>query len=207
VDTRIRPPVVVRAAIEPERRRRWPWAVAVMVVAALAATLAWLVNVEPLGYGSSTFAVRDPRARATMGSVDAFDVTGQVATVPMKRGLVFHYDVSIRNDGPLSVTIVDVGSPSDLMTPRQVVAMKPDLYEGGSVSDGYVPFEPFDLPPGQEAGLRMEVRITQAACYAPGGYASWYREPVTYRIAGITRHADVETRLEVRLAGTRDTAC
>jgi hypothetical protein len=208
MQTTIRPPIVVPALDVPPPRRRWPWIVLAEIVLASAAFLAWVMNEEPLARGSSVLSVSDPRVDVTVRHVDAFGSTGMINTVPIQRGTVFRYTITIRNDGRVPITILDAGWPSDEMLPRHVVAMKPDLYaDGGRVDTGFVAFEPFELRPGVEAGLRMEVRVTEEACYDPGGSASWFSEPITYRILGITRHSDVETGLELRLRGTRDTSC
>jgi len=175
----------------------------------------WVSNVEPLGPGSIGFGPQAvhittplPAPNLTSFDVDAFGVSGMVLEIPARPDMRFTYLVSIRNDGSLPVQVVDagIGSRTDQVS-RHVIAMKLDLERAGSVESGFVPFQPFTLAPGGEAGLQMEVRVSSLACMAKGGYASWSSEPVTYRILGLTRHSEVDTGTEIRLIGDGHTGC
>ena len=74
------------------------------------AGLVWVSNVEPLGRGSSAFAIRDPRVEASERPMDAFDVSGVVDTGKAEKGSAFRYVVSIRNDRPIAtIKAVDGG--------------------------------------------------------------------------------------------------
>jgi hypothetical protein len=203
VDTRIRPPVVVRAAVEPGRRRRWPWIVLVVLALFLSVFLGWLVTFDPLGPGTHTFAIRDRSVVHEPVDVDAFGNSGIIDTVRMERGMRFRYLVSIANEGPLPITITDVSAGSDQQIARHAVAMDTNT----SDRDGTLePFAPFTMPSDAIATLEMEVTVSNDVCYEPNSSTGWYTEPVTFRVLGITRHADVETRLEIRLAGTRQSS-
>ena len=158
-------------------------------------------NVEPLGRGSFGSGIQDPRAKASERYVDAFDVSGVINTVKVEAGTTFLYKVSIRNDSFLPVTITDIGPQNGGDISRHVVAVNLHLYENGGPSAGWTPFAPFRLDPGQEAGIEMEAQVGPNACVGGPGFASWFQEPITYTIFGITRHSLVETGTEIQLVG------
>jgi hypothetical protein len=214
VDTLTRPPqtpVTPRSIIE--ARRRWPKRLAV-ILACLASiagiwAVVWAANVEPIVRGGHGFAIDDPALHATESTVDAFGTSGYVATIPARPGLRFTYLFSIRNDGPVPVTIGDVGFHGSVgSVSTGVVAAEPDIDAKGRASGGFTPFVPFRLDPGREAAIRMEVRLADDVCIDPhGGTVVWYSEPVTYEIYGMTRHGEIDTGHEIRLTGTPSTAC
>ena len=148
--------------------RRWPRrlaAVAILLaVTLIGLALVWVVNVEPLSRGSEGFAVNDPALRVHVRDVSAMGVTGSVQTIEARPGMRFQYRFSVRNDGPIPVTITDVGTDGTAGISRRVVAAKPDLSLGGSLSRGYAPFEPFTLAPGAEAGVEMRVEVPTDIC-------------------------------------------
>jgi hypothetical protein len=179
----------------------------ILLVGVLTAAGAWLVNAEPLGTGSFGFGVADS-LHATYGDIDALGVSGRVIRIPAAPGLVFRYRFTVTNAGSLPVTINDAGSraqPSAVS--RSVVAMKPNMSVGGAVAEGFVPFHPFQLGPGQQSGLEMEVRLADDYCFAPGTSLSWYQEPISFRLLGIDRRADVGTGTEIELTGSASTSC
>jgi hypothetical protein len=179
----------------------------ILLVGLLTAAGAWLVNAEPLGTGSFGFGVADS-LHATYSDIDALGVSGRVIRIPAAPGLVFRYRFTVANAGSLPVTITDAGSraqPSAVST--SVVAMKPNMSVGGAVAEGFVPFHPLQLGPGQQAGLEMEVRLADDYCSAPGTFLSWYQEPISFRLLGINRQADVETGTEIELTGNASTSC
>lgn len=210
---RIRPPqtpVMPRSIADAPRR--WPRRLAAVAIL-LAVTLiglavVWVVNVEPLSRGTEGFAVNDPALRVHVRDVSAMGVTGSVQTIEARPGMRFQYRFSVRNDGPIPVTITDVGTDGTAGISRRVVAAKPDLSLGGSPSRGYAPFEPFTLAPGAEAGVEMRVEVPTDVCIdRHGGSESWYTEPVVFEVGGIVRHAEVDTGTEIRMVGTRSTTC
>jgi len=68
-----------------------------------------------------------------------------------------------------------------------------------------LPFAAFRLDPKQEAIIEMEAHVAANACVEAPGYTSWFQEPITYTIFGITRHSLVETGTAIRLEGTHRT--
>jgi len=175
-----------------------------VLVLLLLGAIVWVSNVEPLGRGSFGSAIRDPRVKASERYVHAFDVSGLINTVEVEEGTTSTYLVSIRNDGSVPVTIKDIGMKGGEITTR-VVALNPHPYEDGGPSRGFVPFAPFRLDPEQETVVEMEVQVGANACVEGPGFSSWFQEPITHMIFGITHHSLVETGTEIRLEGARGT--
>ena len=192
--------------------RRWPRRLAavatLLAVTLIGLAVVWVVNVEPLSRGSVGFVVNDPALRVHVRDVSAMGVTGSVQTIEARPGMQFRYRFSVRNDGPLPLTITDVGTGGMAGISRRVISAKPDLYLGGSLSRGYAPFEPFTLAPDAEAGIEMLVKVPTDICIdGHGGAESWYAEPITFEVVGIVRHEEVDTGTEIRMVGTRATTC
>ena len=210
--TLTRPPQTpVRPRSVAEAPRRWPRrlaAIAVVVVLIAGGIAAvWLSNMEPLARGPVTYPIGERGLHVDRHDVDALGVTGTVQSLPMVRGMVFRYRFSLTNTGRLPITIVDAGFPQPQGISTKVVAANPSLPENTGSASRFGPFAPFRLSPGSVAGLTMEVTVPRDACSSPGSFTSWYQEPVTYRVLGVTRHATVETGTEIRLEGTDATAC
>ncbi|MFL5789886.1 MAG: hypothetical protein ACJ76A_00140 [Actinomycetota bacterium] len=209
--TLTRPPQTpVRPRAVAEAPRRWPRRLAtiaaVAVLVALATTTVWLANIDPLATGETTYPIAGRGLDVTRRTIDAFGATGTVQSVQMRRDMTFRYRFSITNTGPLPITILDVGSQAPRGISSTVVAAKPSLATPAG-SKGFGPFAPFSVGAGQTAGLTMQVHVAQDVCYPAGSDAAWYTEPVTYRVLGITRHAEVPMGTEIRLEGTDATGC
>jgi uncharacterized repeat protein (TIGR01451 family) len=186
-------------------------AIGAFIAVAAAIAVAWVANVEPLVRGSTTYGIADPALRVRTHDIDGLGASGMVEDVAARPGTGFTYRISVRNDGPVPVTVTSVGEsrPGDVVT-RRVVAFKPNPYTGGSTSEGFETFHPFEIAPGAEAGIEIEVRTSSDLCLSDTGdgqtYLSWFTEPITYRILGITRHAVINTGNEIRLIGTEATS-
>lgn len=210
MDTIVRPPEAPPdgPTASAAKHRRWPRRVAGILVALLLLTLVscavWVSNVEPLGRGSFGSGIQDPRVRASERSVDAFGVSGLINTVKVEKGTTSTYLVSIRNDGPVPVTIKDIGMRGGAITTR-VVAVNPHPYENGGPARSFIPFAAFRLDPHEDAIIEMEAQVGANACVEGRGSSSWFQEPITCTIFGITRHSSVETGTEIRLVGTHRT--
>jgi hypothetical protein len=207
VDTIIRPPATeAHPTIAP--RRRWP-RVLILVVVGIVATLLtfgsiWITNYMPLVQGSLGFST--DRADVKMVDVDAFDMRGTVFTVPTGRRATFRYRLSISNSGPVAVRIDSIGtsdgSVGEGSLTRSAVEVIPDPWRtGGTV--GYTseePWHPFTLAPGREAVVVMEATY-DGRCMGRGNDVSWYWEPLTFSVFGVSRHDIVEAGVEVRFTG------
>jgi hypothetical protein len=126
--------------------------------------------------------------------------------MPMQRDMTFRYRFSITNTGPVPITVVDAGSGDTQQISTHVVEATPSL-PTSSRPEGFGPFAPFRLAPGHVAGLTMQVHVAADVCYSQGTSATWYEEPLTFRVFGITRHTVVNTGTEIRLEGTDATTC
>jgi hypothetical protein len=203
VDTIVRPPQTndLELAAAP-RRRRWPWlGLVVLVTIVLVVGSIWIANYVPLAQGSSGFGTL--RSDVHVTNIDAFDISGVVFDVQVGREVTFRYRFSIRNAGPLAVTIhavggQDTGGSADLG--RRAVRVNDDPYTNTS---SFEPWHSFALAPGDEALIEMEA-VYRGRCLGEGDAMFWNREPVTYSILGLPRHEDVMVGVEVRFVGTGD---
>jgi hypothetical protein len=211
VNVLTRPPQTpVRPRAVAQAPRRWPRRLvvtaSVVVVIVVSVATAWLANIEPLATGPAAYAITGRGLDVTLRRIDALGTRGTVQSVAMRPNMTFRYRFSIQNTGRLPVTIVDAGSPQPQGISTKVVSA--NLSTGPSPgSSGFGPFAPFRLAPGQVAALTMQVHVAADVCTAKGTGSLWYEEPVTYRVLGITRHANVPTGTEIRLEGTAATAC
>jgi hypothetical protein len=201
------PQTPVRPRAVAEAPRRWPRrlaAVGILVVLLLAAVVGiWVANLEPMSAGTARYAIAERGLHVTHRDVDALGIQGSVQTMPMQRDMTFRYRFSITNTGPVPITVVDVGTGDTQQISTHVVQAKPSLL----TSEQWGPFTPFRLAPGEVAGLTMQVHVAANVCYIQGTSATWYEEPLTFRVFGITRHTVVNTGTEIRLEGTDATTC
>ena len=203
--TPVRPRAVAEAPRHWHRRLAAIGVLALLVVAAVVSI--WIANVEPVSTGPVGFAISGRGLHVTHRDVDALGVQGSIQTVPMQRNMTFRYRFSITNAGPVPITILDVGSQDPQQISTKLVAAKPELLAAPGPAEGFGPFAPFRLAPGEVAGLTMQVHVAPDVCYMQGSFAAWYQEPMTFRVFGITRHTVVNTGTEIRLEGTDATTC
>jgi hypothetical protein len=183
----------------------------VVTGAFVAVSIGWIANVEPLDGGSFGF---DPLAglpaemarSAKVQEVDAFGVDGRVLTVRVQPGSRFTVIVSIRNTGPVPVTIQGIESDSRDLG-RRLVGMTPDLYATGRVGVGLEPFRPFSLPPDGEAALEIEFSVGDQLCLGPNDTLSGYEQGLTFTIFGVERTQSVDAGLQLNLRGTKSSVC
>ena len=209
--TLTRPPQTpVRPRAVAEAPRRWPrWLAAIVVVLTLIALgvgTVWVLNIEPLATGPERYGIRGRSLDVTTHGVDALGTSGSIETVQIRPHLTFRYGFSITNTGRVPITIVGAGSSGQQGISTKLVEANLSLDRAPGPKQ-FGPFAPFRLGPGASAGLMMQVRVSGHACYGPGSSATWYQEPVTYRVLGVTRHATVDTGTEIRLEGTDAAAC
>jgi hypothetical protein len=171
-----------------------------LLVLGLAVGSIWIANYVPLGQGSYGFGTLRSDVREI--DIDAFDISGVVFEVPVGRNGRFRYRFSIRNDGPLPVTIRRIGSSgpwgSDSQLGRRATRMVADASTG--TASPFERWHAFSLAPGREALIEMEA-VYHGRCMQRGDAVSWNWEPVTFSILGVTRHDDVRVGVEVRLTG------
>jgi hypothetical protein len=211
VKTLTRPPQTpVRPRAVAEAPRRWPrWLAviaAIVLLLLLVVGVVWVLNIEPLATGPERYGIRGRSRAVTTRDVDALGTTGRVQTLQMRPGMTFRYGFSITNTGRVPITIVNAGSTGQQDVSTTLVEANLSLERAPGLKQ-FGPFAPFGLGPGETAGLMMQVRVSPHACSGKGSSTTWYEEPVTYRVFGITRHAEVPTGTEIRLVGTDATSC
>jgi hypothetical protein len=214
VDAQVRPPL---APPDPptlpggEHRRRWPRRVLIAgvlaVVLALVASGTWLARYDPLAWGSEGYA---PPAGVHAKVIDvswALPGTPRIFRIPAVSGMSLRYRFSITNDGPVPVTIDDVGTSevhSNQFVTRRPVRVMLDRYATPTGSP-WISFRPFTLAPQQEAAIEMEATM-HGGCLSPSTSISWGTEEITYSVFGITRHSDFTPNVEVVLTSS-DASC
>jgi hypothetical protein len=118
---------------------------------------------------------------------------------------VFTYMVSIRNDGPVPITIRGL-SPEE-GDRVQLVGMVPDVWASGRVSHETQPFQPFELRSEGEAALEFQVRTPREACMPAGTATSSYTQPIEFTVFGVAREQAVDAGVQIVLRGSNATAC
>jgi hypothetical protein len=202
----VRPPVAAPPSVAPPPRRRgWVRIVVLAVIGLLAVGLSagsiWIANDVPLEQGSFGFGTL--RSDVRQIDIDAFDVSGVVFEVPVGREGRFRYRFSIRNDGPVAVTIRQIGFTGprggNSRLGRRAVGFVADASAG--TRSPFERWHAFSLAPGREALIEMEA-VYRGRCIERDSFVSWNVEPVTFSIVGVTRHDDVPVGVEVRFVGT-----
>jgi hypothetical protein len=183
----------------PQRRRGRAWFVVFAGVVLMTVLVgAFLANYQPLIHGSeSGVSVRVKRIEGL--------VPPDTWVVTYVDGQTFVFAVSIRNDGPVGVTVTSVGQEDP-----HVEALKAydGAFRGASEELGLPthdvrelsPLRPFALAPGHERLVWIRYRFQNCRFYSFGGSSGFTSLPVTFRVLGIPRHGRVNlhTVLEVK---------
>jgi hypothetical protein len=174
-----------------------------VLVLAIAAAGTWIARYDPLAPGSFGYAPpKGVRAQVIDVSYALGDVP-RIFRIPAATGMTFRYPFSIWNDGPVSVTIDDIGTfgtHSDFIVTRRPVRVQVDPHEGPTGSP-WIAFHPFTLAPEHEAAIEMEAAVHRG-CIDPGSSMSLVSEDVTYSVFGVTRHVDFTPDVAIVLIGT-----
>jgi hypothetical protein len=145
---------VVRAAVEPERRRRWPWIVVATFVTVLAAGGVYLARYDPIVAGASGWN-SDPRPTRTFDLSALTSSIERVDCYDASRPIEIRYRFSFANEGPIPVTILGAGRSGGF--PEQPMRVIPDMYATSRAR--WEPFHPFELKPGHEASIEMRLMV------------------------------------------------
>src|SRR5207248_7973706 len=118
--------------------------------------------------------------------------------------------LSVRNDGPMGVTITGIGESnreSDFPFVQSDVLLGDVSGEYRySVGPGHShPFRPFSLGSGEERAILVRGTLEHCAKWSKGGFSTYGQMPVTFRVFGITRHAVIY--LDESYAFTPDPSC
>jgi hypothetical protein len=197
----------------PRRRgRRWLAIAAACVVIVLVAGISWASTVDPLASGSFGFTPHwsDGDVMRRVYHADPVDGTPYSFYAGVERiDSPLSYAFSIRNDGPVGITIRSIGGPEPegaVVTTRVVGADVAPLrgtvsseLPGPGVDGGVVPFAPFTLEPAQEAIVYMEAVVH--ACNSRGGMLTLASMSVGYSVLGVPRSTRFVPNLQIAFRG------
>ena len=185
-------------------RRRLALVAALVLVGALISGGTWVARYDPLATGSFGYTPLGVKARLVDVGY-ALPDPPRIFRIQAVTGMTFRYRFSIRNDGPVAITIKDVGvseeRSGDLVNRRPVRVMT-NAYAGPTGSP-WISFRPFTLAPGQEGAVEMQATLTGCV----DGTISWGQEEITYSVLGITRHEMFTPDIVVALFGSGASAC
>jgi hypothetical protein len=188
-------------------RRRLGWSVTAVLVLFLVVVLGGLafVNLMPDPLGPGSVSGTDP-----VGLLETFeDVDGvEVQRYRYEPGASFLTLASVRNDGPLAITLVGLVEPqadiaeTAVMWPEALLLL-PD--GAGTVGpEESVPFAPVTLEPGRERAVWIQWRVGdrcvagQAPPYqADTGVGLGPLLPFRWSLLGIPRTSEVDLRYKV----------
>ena len=218
MDTLVAPPATPpdRPVVPPRRperghrrRLRVISGAVVVVLAALVASGLWVARLQPLAVGSLGWGPTDPASTKVIpqlwsglpGSPEVFriDATGPGQTIT--------YRFSIRNDGPVGVTVTGVGVPlstqaGDALT-LVPVRMQPNTIGVGVDPKGWDPFRSFAMAPGQEVSIEMEA--TWHGCMVRRTTTSFGEMPISFRVFGVPRTVQFTPDVQIDLVGQQPT--
>jgi hypothetical protein len=181
-------------------------AVALLTVGVLVGGRAWVRGQDYLEQGSLS---RLPvQARVVPVDLPTPGEPEEIAVVPYRDGGRTFYGFSVRNDGPLSVTVTEVerpAAPDDsyaLFRPVEVRMAREDF---GTEAD--VPFRPFTLGSGQERYLEVIGKFEDCEHHLPGSSNGTSSQQVRFEVLGQSLSADVALPAEIEWRYGRDARC
>jgi hypothetical protein len=197
----------------PRRRgRRWLAITAACMAIVLLAGFIWASTIDPLGSGSYGFTPRWPDGDTMRDVYDADPADGTAYTLYIgaeRIGSPLSYAFSIRNDGPVGITIRSIGGPDPegaVVSTRVVGADVEPLrgtvsseLPGPGVDGAVVPFAPFTLEPAEEAIVYMEAVVH--TCNARGATQTLASVAVGYSVLGVPRSTRFVPNLQIAFRG------
>jgi hypothetical protein len=180
--------------------------IVLVVAGALVGARAWLRSRAFLELGNSS---RVPAGshREPLDTPSA-DGPNEVAVLPYRDGARVVYGLSIRNDGPLSVKVIEVERPeppdASVFMFRPVAVRMADR-EGVRTATN-APFRPFTLKKGHQRYVEVIGQLGDCEHYAPGSSEFLDVQPVTFKVLGqtLTDNIELPARIEYRYGpGTR----
>jgi hypothetical protein len=199
---------LIRPGLTARRRRRWPKVVIVLAVILVAAAGAFLLRYQPLAQGSSEgVGGTGTRLVPSPGSISSDQPVYRVAYRDGKTGKL---GLSIRNDGPLGVTVTEVGregwAPGGLVRYDGTFLTR-DVRGLDLQPQNLVPFRPFSLGPGEELPVVIRFRYSNCGGSSAGTAETIVAVSVGFRVLGLTHHASVPLRTGVEVPSPPDSAC
>lgn len=180
----------------PHKRARLLSIVAVVIVLAILGSGVVLVANEPLREGSIG-GLSGPSFEAQKG------VEEHARVVTYESGQEMIIDFSLRNVGPLAVTVTGISNPAgSAATLFEIVEIRAGRY--GLEPE---PFAPFKLGRNEERLIRLRGILKGCGGFTPRSSIAWNTYPVRYRVLGISRTMDVQTRSPVIIEIPADFNC
>ncbi len=172
--------------------------VAACVTTAVVSATVWVSHYAPLEPGSSSFTpVADPMPEQ---AISGFDTVSWRLTY--RDGSSVRYALSIRNNGPVSVTITDlVRDESWFRAALRVDQLRvtPDDPKFAGLLDHAEPFHAFRLDPQHERTLVIDAHYDGCDAYAEGTSMTIVTQQLTYRVFGISKAQSVALRLPLQV--------
>lgn len=211
VDTIVRPPATASPPAPPPRRRvrRLVTATIAVTLAAIVFSALYLWRYQPLSANGTGTYWADPEFATSVGYFTSPQGDGFSAyRVRYEDGSLFRYALTLYNDGPLPVTITNVGQDPDCFS-----CVFPLVFERASVAPASgqyqydrrhaTPFDRFVLQPGANRYVVIEARFDHCESYEPPGGVTHLSIPVGYRAWGLEHQVQLPMpyALEVRFRG------
>lgn len=166
-----------------------PWRARVMVLAAavvLALVLAAAVRYQPLRQSGDL----EAGSGMQVVTVEEFDETG-AHILRYVDGDYVSYAFTVRNTGPVGVTVTGVGLPEErerrLLQPVAAGVADAPSPEAADME----PFAPFSLPAGQEQRIVIQARFDNCEYYTERAIEVVDGQAIDFRVAGVPRTATV----------------
>ena len=179
-------PAVSTEPVGSSRRRRMLRYVPVLLPPVLVVAALVFAPYQPLAQTGDV----QPGADMQAVTVEEFDETG-VHIVKYEHGETVSYSFTVRNTGPVGITVTGVRLPdeSERRLLQPVAAGLPaDPSAGGS---GMMPLEPFALGAGEEQRIILEGRFDNCEYYTERAVEVVDAQTVEFRVAGVSRTATV----------------
>jgi hypothetical protein len=159
----------------------------------------WMMTSPPIRQGSVTAVIG--QAQACNPTEFGSDETVDCQSVPFKAGAPVGIGFTVRNDGPVAVTVVSVEPIGFELTGPAV--LRPELIDGYLFgADAGRAFEPVEVAPGAQQAIQLVGtfmdRRTVAANYFPG--SSVVATDARLRIRWLLFEADVDIPLSLAVS-------
>ena len=125
-----------------------------------------------------------------MITVEGFEQAG-TNVVRYTDGDYVTYAFTVRNTGPLGVTVTDVPFPPETEL-RMLQPVSAGLAGSASAdAEDMRPFEPFSLDAGGEQRVIVQARLDNCEYYTERAVETLAGQALTYRVLGLTRTAEI----------------
>jgi hypothetical protein len=134
--------------------------------------------------------------------LDSFSGPTEAYQYAYHDGGVITIGPGVVNTGHFAVRITGVDTPHGQHTLLRPVSIRTNI-PGRELSyddDGTMPFQPFDLAPGDDRVLLIHLRMSDCEFFAPGGVESFDAIVVHFSFLGIDHRAEVPLNQPVQVA-------